>query len=88
MPLADNMRNCRAAPTAAPPGTVFDTAAPASCAVPAVNQDTSGRAIRMSHHMQTKLPISNRIITTSQGQLSRVRFGVSEKTSIKVGRKK
>jgi hypothetical protein len=66
-PLAASMRNCRAAPMAAPPGTAFVTAAPAIWDVAAVNQSVWGSATRISHHMQANAPASKPSITTNQG---------------------
>ena len=66
-PLAASIRNWSAAPMAAPPGTALATAAPAIWEVAATNQSVWGRAIRMSHHMQTKLPTWKPSMTTNQG---------------------
>jgi hypothetical protein len=51
-PLAASIRNWRAAPIAAPPGTALVTAAPAIWELAAVNQSACGSATRISHHMQ------------------------------------
>ncbi len=69
-----------AAPTAAPPGTVLDTALDASWAVPATNHDTWGRAVRVRRHWHTKLPHSSTTVATNHTGLSSRSLGISPKT--------
>ena len=81
-PETDSIRQPVAAPIAAPPGTVFDTALETSCDVPATNHETVGSATRVSAHIDMYEPVSNRTITTNQRALSVRRRGtVSQRSS-------
>ncbi len=54
MPLTASIRNCTAAPAAAPPGTMREMALPASWAVITANQALVRRAMRWREKVQAK----------------------------------
>ena len=88
LPAAASMRNCVAAPTAAPPGTTRLMALPASCEVATENQALVRRAMRWSAMVQTKCATSRATARVNQIGSSEVSFGNELNTSTRLGKTK
>jgi hypothetical protein len=84
-PLAASIRNCTAAPTAAPPGTIRVMALPASWDVTTGNQPLVRRASRCSANVQVKCAISAATARVNHRGSRVDRRGQEAKTSVIVG---
>ena len=87
-PDAASMRNCVAAPNAAPPGTMRLMALPASCDVATENHALVRRAIRCSAMVQVKWATCSTSANANQIGASFVSLGKEEKTSARLGNTK
>ena len=79
------MRNCVAAPNAAPPGTIRLMALPESCDVVTENQASVRRAIRCSAMVQVKCATWSTTAIENQIGSSEVSCGNESKTSARLG---
>ncbi len=86
VPEAASIRNCVAAPNAAPPGTTRLMAFPASCEVATENQALVRRAIRCSAIVQAKCATWRMTAKANQTGASEVNFGKEAKTSARLGK--
>ncbi len=80
------MRNCVAAPNAAPPGTMRLMALPDSCDVVTENQALVRRAIRCSAMVQAKCATWNTTAMENQIGSSELSFGKESKTAARLGK--
>ncbi len=87
-PEAASMRNCVAAPKAAPPGTMRLMAFPASCDVATENQALVRRAIRCKEIVQVKWATCRTSANANQIGSSEVSLGKESKTSRRLGKTK
>ena len=85
MPAVPSIRNCTAAPAAAPPGTTSEMALPASCAVMTENQALVRRAIRWREKVQAKWMPSASRAGTNQSRLSWASLGHELNTARMLG---
>ena len=84
-PLAASIRNCTAAPTAAPPGTIKVIALPASWEVMTGNHALVRSASRCRANVQVKCAISAATATVNHRGSRVDRRGQDAKTSVIVG---
>ena len=85
MPLTASIRNCTAAPTAAPPGMMRVTALPASWEVMTGNHALVRSARRCSANVQAKWAISAPIAAMSHHGFRVHRRGQAPSTSVIAG---
>ncbi len=85
MPLTASIRNCVAAPTAAPPGMMRLIALPASVDVITGNHGLVRNARRCSANVQAKCAISAAIAAVSHHGFRVVRRGQDANTSVIAG---
>ena len=88
MPLTASMRNCTAAPAAAPPGTMREMALPASWAVMTENQALVRRAMRCKENVQTKWAPSDTRAGMNQNRARVCSWGQALKTLMTSGQHK
>ena len=84
-PLVASIRNCTAAPTAAPPGTMRVIALPASWDVMTGNHALVRRASRCSANVQAKWAISAPTATANHHGFRVDRRGQDASTSVMAG---
>ena len=86
LPDAASMRNCVAAPTAAPPGTTRLMALPASWEVATENQALVRSAMRWRAMVQVKCATCATTATANQTGCRLASSGHDEKTSVRLGK--
>ena len=85
IPLTASMRNCTAAPAAAPPGTISEMALPANWAVITENHALVRRAMRCSEKVQKKWITSATNAGMNQSRLSVASLGHALNTASTLG---
>ncbi len=85
MPLTASIRNCTAAPAAAPPGTMREMELPASWAVTTENHALVRRAMRWREKVQAKWAPSASMAGTNHSRLRVANRGHEWNTSMSSG---
>ena len=85
IPLTASIRNCTAAPAAAPPGTISEMALPASWAVITENHALVRRAMRCSEKVQAKWAPSATRAGMNHNRLRRHQRGQAWNTAMSSG---